>query len=82
MDRQLVRFAPGPEFGVCSTINMNLPGHRVQWGIIVEIIRGDPRQSITAVYVTGMPLAQSTMTVVDGDLRHRSEQEFAKDFEL
>jgi hypothetical protein len=45
---------------------MNLPGHRVQWGVIVEIIRGDPRQSITALYVTGMPFAQSTMTIVDG----------------
>ena len=55
---------------------MDLPSHCFQWLVIISIADDYPRQAITAVNASGAAVAERTMTIIDSNLRHRSEQKF------
>src|SRR5262245_27750554 len=82
MQRQAALLAPGLQFGARGTIDVDLPSHCLQGLIIVGIAGDDPRQPITAVNGASASLAQGAMAIIDHDLRHRPEHEFAKDAEF
>src|SRR5262245_62634862 len=82
MERQAVLLAPGREFRTRATIDMDLPSHRLQGLVIVDIAGDDPRQPIAAVNGASPSLAQGAMAIIDHDLRYRPEQEFTKEAEF
>src|SRR5262245_13704658 len=71
--RQAALLAPGLQFGTRGAIDVDLPNHRLQGLIIVDIAGDDPRQPITAVNGASPSLAQSAMAIIDHDLRYRPE---------
>src|SRR5262249_11155813 len=82
MQRQAALLAPGLQFGIRGTIDMDLPSHCLQGLVIVDIAGDDPPQPIPAVNGAGASLMQSAMAIIDHDLRYRPEQEFTEEAEF
>src|SRR5882762_1263051 len=72
---------PVDQLGSCRPIEMDLPRHHREGGVIIRALARYPGKPVTAMYVTGGAGAKRRPAIAQGDLRYRSEDVLANRLE-